>query len=228
MIGKIFAQLLGNTEESGLVVENDSCEELLESEDGEWVIINIQERQAPDVTRGGSLENLLIEHPSMSVYQIRRRRFKEEDSADEDDDPPRSVGLSLCVTVARALQELCRFSLIVQETSCPLVNLSLIMSEYLLCLHYLCDDARPRCHAGCVTPCRPVPVRQVSWRIAVFGLQPPCRSLLVSLQRARAYTERRKLNHSALNRHNLAKTRFLPTDHRYRYFKQPTRRPCNY
>ncbi|XP_026888228.2 tumor protein p53-inducible nuclear protein 2 isoform X1 [Electrophorus electricus] len=185
MIGKIFAQLLGNTEESGLVVENDSCEELLESEDGEWVIINIQamsvgrvvcaERQAPDVTRGGSLENLLIEHPSMSVYQIRRRRFKEEDSADEDDDPP-----------------------------------------------------RPRCHAGCVTPCRPVPVRQVSWRIAVFGLQPPCRSLLVSLQRARAYTERRKLNHSALNRHNLAKTRFLPTDHRYRYFKQPTRRPCNY
>uniref|UniRef100_A0A4W4FN71 Uncharacterized protein n=1 Tax=Electrophorus electricus TaxID=8005 RepID=A0A4W4FN71_ELEEL len=163
MIGKIFAQLLGNTEESGLVVENDSCEELLESEDGEWVIINIQERQAPDVTRGGSLENLLIEHPSMSVYQIRRRRFKEEDSADEDDDPP-----------------------------------------------------------------RPVPVRQVSWRIAVFGLQPPCRSLLVSLQRARAYTERRKLNHSALNRHNLAKTRFLPTDHRYRYFKQPTRRPCNY
>ncbi|XP_076856969.1 tumor protein p53-inducible nuclear protein 2 isoform X2 [Brachyhypopomus gauderio] len=92
MIGKIFAHFLGNAEEgTDLVMENESCEELLECEDGEWVIINIQENQCVGLTQEDPLENLLIEHPSMSVYQMRRQRFKEEDSCDEDDDSPRPV-----------------------------------------------------------------------------------------------------------------------------------------
>ncbi|XP_062845546.1 tumor protein p53-inducible nuclear protein 1 isoform X2 [Trichomycterus rosablanca] len=90
MISRVFGHILGSVEEADTVVENERCEELLEFEDGEWVIIDIQDNATVGLTVEDPLENLLIEHPSMSVYQM-RHQTGEEDSSDEEDDSPRSV-----------------------------------------------------------------------------------------------------------------------------------------
>ncbi|XP_065145350.1 uncharacterized protein [Paramisgurnus dabryanus] len=85
MIGKIIAQFVGSVEEnhSDAVVETEDYANLLELEDGEWVIINIQENQSVGGScEANTLENLLIEHPSMSVYQIKP---DEEDIASEEE-----------------------------------------------------------------------------------------------------------------------------------------------
>ncbi|KAL7830851.1 hypothetical protein SRHO_G00303530 [Serrasalmus rhombeus] len=162
MISKIFAQLLGGAEEDAAVaVESEGCEDVSEVEDGEWVIINIQENRSLGLVEEDPLENLLIEHPSMSVYQMRRRRIEEEEASDDDEGSP-----------------------------------------------------------------RPVPVRRhVSWCLAAWGVPLP---VLLSVQRARAHADHRKLTRSALQRQNLANTRFSPTDRRYGHFKQPTQRLYNY
>ncbi|KAM4744379.1 tumor protein p53-inducible nuclear protein 1 isoform 1-T4 [Anableps anableps] len=81
MIGKILSHLLGNAGEKA----SETNEEF---EEEEWVIVNIPESgpmSAPDVD---PLENLLIEHPSMSVYQIRCRMggAEEEELASDDDE----------------------------------------------------------------------------------------------------------------------------------------------
>ncbi|XP_060767723.1 tumor protein p53-inducible nuclear protein 2 isoform X2 [Neoarius graeffei] len=93
MISKVLMQILlggGGEEADGVVEENESCVELLESEDGDWIVINIPE---------DPLENLLIEHPSMSVYQTRHQRMNEEDVCDEEDS-------SRCVQVRRDVSSL--------------------------------------------------------------------------------------------------------------------------
>ncbi|XP_047218802.1 tumor protein p53-inducible nuclear protein 1 isoform X2 [Girardinichthys multiradiatus] len=89
MIGKIRSYLLGNVREDS-EAGSGTNEELLEFEEEEWVIVNIQDSRpmsAPDVD---PLENLLIEHPSMSVYQIRCRmggaEEEEELASDEDEE----------------------------------------------------------------------------------------------------------------------------------------------
>ncbi|XP_055064210.2 uncharacterized protein [Misgurnus anguillicaudatus] len=86
MIGKIIAQFVGSVEEnpSDAVVETEDYTNLLELEDGEWVIINIQENQSVGSCEANTLENLLIEHPSMSVYQMKP---DEEDIALEEEEP---------------------------------------------------------------------------------------------------------------------------------------------
>ncbi|GAA6095406.1 tumor protein p53-inducible nuclear protein 1 isoform X1 [Tachysurus ichikawai] len=97
MISKVLMKLLygGAREEAdGVEVENESCVELLESEDGDWIIINM-----PDHSSLRPLENLLIEHPSMSVYQMLRRRTNEEDVFDK-------VYPSRCVQVRRDVSSL--------------------------------------------------------------------------------------------------------------------------
>ncbi|XP_051990231.1 tumor protein p53-inducible nuclear protein 1-like isoform X1 [Xyrauchen texanus] len=109
------------------------------------------------------LENLLIEHTSMSVYQMR----PDEDDFGSDEDA---------------------------------------------------DDVA-----------RPVPIRHhVSWRLAAWSSHLPCSTILLSVQHARVYNEHRKLTCNTLNRQNLTKTCFSPSDRRYGYFKQPTQRVYNY
>ncbi|KAI7814847.1 tumor protein p53-inducible nuclear protein 1 [Triplophysa rosa] len=82
MIGKILA-LVGSVENnSDAAVETDDCANLLEFEDGEWVIINIHENQSLGSCEADILENLLIEHPSMSVYQMKPN---EEDLGSEEE-----------------------------------------------------------------------------------------------------------------------------------------------
>ncbi|XP_060715391.1 tumor protein p53-inducible nuclear protein 1 [Tachysurus vachellii] len=86
MISKILMQLLhgGAREEAdSVVVENESCVELLESEDGDWIIINMSDHSSLRLLDKDPLENLLIEHPSMSVYQMFRQRTNEEDVFDK-------------------------------------------------------------------------------------------------------------------------------------------------
>lgn len=78
-------------------------------------------------------------------------------------------------------------------------------------------------------PFRPVPIRRhVSWRLAAWGSPLPCSTILLSVQRARVYNEHRKLTRGALNRQNLARTRYSPSERRNGYFKQPTQRLYNY
>ncbi|XP_018613499.1 tumor protein p53-inducible nuclear protein 2 [Scleropages formosus] len=85
MIGKLLAQLLGNSDERDMVDvydgvdENEGCRELYEFEDGEWVIIDINENHGMAMPEMDPLENLLIEHPSMSVYKLRCRKSQEEE-----------------------------------------------------------------------------------------------------------------------------------------------------
>ncbi|KAI5088820.1 tumor protein p53-inducible nuclear protein 2-like [Silurus meridionalis] len=162
MIRKVLTQILlggGGEEVDEVVVENESCMELLECEDGDWIIINVPDNSSLGLLVKDPLENLLIEHPSMSVYQMCHQRINEEDVSDEEDDSSR------CVQVRRDVSRLL-----------------------------------PLC----------------------------CASELLTEQRARVYSERRKLSRGALSRQNLVKTRLSNTERRYGHFKQPTQRLYNY
>ncbi|XP_076003027.1 tumor protein p53-inducible nuclear protein 2 [Genypterus blacodes] len=98
MIGKIFAHLLGNNSDD-FESANDALEELMEFEEGEWVIVNVPESRHLSVPEVDPLENLLIEHPSMSVYQMRDGEMEEEEEEEEvgsdedEDDSPRPVAV---------------------------------------------------------------------------------------------------------------------------------------
>ncbi|XP_023809505.2 tumor protein p53-inducible nuclear protein 2 isoform X1 [Oryzias latipes] len=93
MIGRILFNLLGG---AGDDPADDCCHHLTEVEDEGWVLVNLPENVGASASGTDSLENLLIEHPSMSVYQ--RRCGEEElttDEEEEEEDPSRPV------TVAR-------------------------------------------------------------------------------------------------------------------------------
>ncbi|XP_054467779.1 tumor protein p53-inducible nuclear protein 2 [Anoplopoma fimbria] len=89
MIGKILSHLLWNTDED-FEAADDTFEELMEFEEGEWVIVNLPENGPLPLTTSevDPLENLLIEHPSMSVYQMRCMTggVEEELGSDEDEE----------------------------------------------------------------------------------------------------------------------------------------------
>ncbi|KAK6477113.1 tumor protein p53-inducible nuclear protein 2-like [Huso huso] len=93
MIGKITSFLLGDKMEKAN--EYDEYKELLETEEGEWVIVNVHESCPVVQLEMGSLENLLIEHPSMSVYNMRGQSSdQEEEEEDEDTDAPRPAQMA--------------------------------------------------------------------------------------------------------------------------------------
>ncbi|XP_035592165.1 tumor protein p53-inducible nuclear protein 2-like [Oncorhynchus keta] len=81
MIGKILAHFLGSTDDDFPTDDNETYEELIEFEAGGWVVINIQENNSLTPPEEDPLENLLIEHPSMSVDWIRHQPSDEEDTS---------------------------------------------------------------------------------------------------------------------------------------------------
>ncbi|XP_066569783.1 tumor protein p53-inducible nuclear protein 2 [Amia ocellicauda] len=92
MFGKIANLFLGNRNDN----PNDKCdvsEEFFEFEEGGWVIVTFQEKDPLEQPEINPLENLLIEHPSMSVYNLRDWGSDEEDlnSEEEDEDSSRLV-----------------------------------------------------------------------------------------------------------------------------------------
>lgn len=91
MIGKILSHLLGSAAEA----DDDIYEELMEFEEGGWVIVNVSDGVPQAVPQVDPLENLLIEHPSMSVYQMIRETTEEDDLAsdEEEEDIARSVAV---------------------------------------------------------------------------------------------------------------------------------------
>lgn len=101
MIGKFLSQFLGNIGEKNITgdnrIERANGEDLLEYDDGEWIIINILESHTLPPAEADRLENLLIEHPSMSVYQLMSTDTKREgeltSDEDEDEDLPKPVPL---------------------------------------------------------------------------------------------------------------------------------------
>ncbi|TDH16719.1 hypothetical protein EPR50_G00000750 [Perca flavescens] len=82
MIGKILSHLLGNAGEDFEEAE-DTYEDLMEFEEGGWVIVNLPESGLLSAPEVDPLENLLIEHPSMSVYQMSCRMSGEEEEEEE-------------------------------------------------------------------------------------------------------------------------------------------------
>ncbi|CAL8350571.1 unnamed protein product [Merluccius merluccius] len=91
MIGKIISHLLGNAADD-CEAGDHSYEELMEFEEGGWVIVNVSDDVPLSMPLVDPLENLLIEHPSMSVYQM---TTEEEDLAsdEEEEDTARSVAV---------------------------------------------------------------------------------------------------------------------------------------
>ncbi|KAM9366233.1 tumor protein p53-inducible nuclear protein 2 [Symphorus nematophorus] len=85
MIGKILSHLLGSASED-LEAADDTYEELMEFEEGEWVIVKLPENEPLSAPEVDPLENLLIEHPSMSVYQMRRRMSGGEEEEEEEEE----------------------------------------------------------------------------------------------------------------------------------------------
>ncbi|XP_034536072.1 tumor protein p53-inducible nuclear protein 2 [Notolabrus celidotus] len=87
MIGKILSHLLGNSGDD-FEVDDNTFNELMEFEEGGWVIVNLPETSALSAPEADPLENLLIEHPSMSVYQMRSRMSgaEEEEGSDGDEE----------------------------------------------------------------------------------------------------------------------------------------------
>uniref|UniRef100_UPI0037E82240 tumor protein p53-inducible nuclear protein 2 n=1 Tax=Semicossyphus pulcher TaxID=241346 RepID=UPI0037E82240 len=85
MIGKILSHLLGNSGED-FEDADDSYDELTEFEDGGWVIVDLPETRSLSAPEVDPLENLLIEHPSMSVYQMRHRMSEAEEEEGSDGD----------------------------------------------------------------------------------------------------------------------------------------------
>ncbi|XP_032366825.1 tumor protein p53-inducible nuclear protein 2 [Etheostoma spectabile] len=85
MIGKILSHLLGNAGED-FEAAGDTYEELMEFEEGGWVIVNLSGSGLLSAPEEDPLENLLIEHPSMSVYQMRCRMSGEEEELGSDED----------------------------------------------------------------------------------------------------------------------------------------------
>ncbi|XP_044042550.1 tumor protein p53-inducible nuclear protein 2 isoform X1 [Siniperca chuatsi] len=94
MIGKILSHLLGNAGED-FEAANNTYEEPMEFEEGGWVIVNLPENGPISAPEVDPLENLLIEHPSMSVYQMRCRmsRVEEEELGSDEEDTSRSVAV---------------------------------------------------------------------------------------------------------------------------------------
>ncbi|KAM9410132.1 tumor protein p53-inducible nuclear protein 1 isoform 1-T2 [Pholidichthys leucotaenia] len=99
MLGKFLSHLLGNAGEDLDTVE-ETHEELLEFEEEDWVVVELPEDVSFSLLNMDSLdtvdplENLLIEHPSMSVYQMLYRmggvqeeeQEKEAASNDEEEE----------------------------------------------------------------------------------------------------------------------------------------------
>nr|XP_057934864.1 tumor protein p53-inducible nuclear protein 2 [Doryrhamphus excisus] len=100
MIGKILSHLLGGSGDEE--TSGDTLEELLEFEEGGWVVVNLPDNAPLSAPEADPLENLLIEHPSMSVYQMRRRvsgtegdeEEEEEEGSEDDENSPRPVAVS--------------------------------------------------------------------------------------------------------------------------------------
>ncbi|KAG2469573.1 si:ch211-260e23.9 [Polypterus senegalus] len=83
MILKITNFLLGN-KTSDDTEEIDNHEEVVEYEEGEWVIVSIHENPLVNL-EVSPLENLLIEHPSMSVYQKNFQNFNSDNLLSEQE-----------------------------------------------------------------------------------------------------------------------------------------------
>ncbi|KAJ7985880.1 hypothetical protein DPEC_G00345050 [Dallia pectoralis] len=93
MIGKILAHFLSSTDD--FTEDDKPYKEFIEVEAGEWVIINVQENY--HLTED-PFENLLIEHPSMSVYQVRSQNSDDEDLSSDEEDSRWSLPIKQCMS----------------------------------------------------------------------------------------------------------------------------------
>ncbi|RVE74956.1 hypothetical protein OJAV_G00026830 [Oryzias javanicus] len=94
MIGRILFNLLGS---GGDDSADGCCDQLTEMEDEGWVVVNLPENAGVSAVEADPLENLLIEHPSMSVYQMRCREEEEEppiNEEEEEDDASRPAAVA--------------------------------------------------------------------------------------------------------------------------------------
>ncbi|XP_064414597.1 tumor protein p53-inducible nuclear protein 1 [Latimeria chalumnae] len=82
MIGKLTTLFLGDNSEKDKETSNDLLQDLYECEEGDWIIVNVHERHPVAQLGISPFENLLIEHPSMSVYNPQSNSSEDEKEAE--------------------------------------------------------------------------------------------------------------------------------------------------
>ncbi|XP_067854067.1 tumor protein p53-inducible nuclear protein 2 [Heptranchias perlo] len=94
MLGKLTIFFLGETDEDDSKENNNDMNNILfENEDDGWIIVDIQAQYSVVKLEIDPLENLLIEHPSMSVYTLRNTNSDGEEEAEYEQilEGPRAV-----------------------------------------------------------------------------------------------------------------------------------------
>ncbi|XP_078066938.1 uncharacterized protein LOC144492608 [Mustelus asterias] len=82
MLGRLTRFFLGVVDEGDDQESSGMNNIVYENEEDDWVIVNIQVRNPVTRLELDPLENLLIEHPSMSVYTQRNKNNESEEAAD--------------------------------------------------------------------------------------------------------------------------------------------------
>eukprot|EP00062_Callorhinchus_milii_P005289 gi/632944577/ref/XP_007887581.1/ PREDICTED: tumor protein p53-inducible nuclear protein 1-like isoform X1 [Callorhinchus milii] len=93
MLGKLASFFLNETYEDSKESISDLNHMLYESEEDDWIIVDIQGQQPVVNVPTDPLENLLIEHPSMSVYSLENKNkdSEEESAAEEEGQTPKVI-----------------------------------------------------------------------------------------------------------------------------------------
>uniref|UniRef100_UPI00398EDA92 tumor protein p53-inducible nuclear protein 2 n=1 Tax=Pristiophorus japonicus TaxID=55135 RepID=UPI00398EDA92 len=82
MLGKLTSFFLGETDEEDNKENSELNNILYENEEDDWVIVDIQVQYPVGKLEIDPLENLLIEHPSMSVYTLKNKDSDDEEEAE--------------------------------------------------------------------------------------------------------------------------------------------------
>lgn len=266
MIGKIFAHFLGSTDDDFPTDDNETYEELIEFEEGGWVVINIQGKpinmfpeswnhklvvklvwallSAVTCFVNGSIVVIWIVDLMVTirgVFPLWSRFSKFVVSCFQRTTPwPRlrkTLWRTCWLSIPVCLYTRSDTRPAMRKTQMKRMLLPGQFSSRRYIYFSQCDNTTIILEKGVshftvilsFPPRRPVPVKQhVSWRLAAWGSPLPCNVQLLAIQRARTHVECKKLTRSALQRQNLAKVRFSPSDRRFGHFKQPCQRLYNY
>ncbi|XP_078400484.1 uncharacterized protein LOC144682067 [Cetorhinus maximus] len=82
MLGKLTRFFLGEVDEGDNEENSDMNNVLYENEEDDWIIVTIQVQHPMARLEIDPPENLLIEHPSMSVYTLWNKNDDSEEAAD--------------------------------------------------------------------------------------------------------------------------------------------------
>ncbi|XP_051884751.1 tumor protein p53-inducible nuclear protein 1 isoform X3 [Pristis pectinata] len=86
MLGKLACFFLGERDGDDRDEQSDTSNILYENVEDDWIIVDIQAQYPALKLEMDPLENLLIEHPSMSVYTLRNKNSDSGEEAELEED----------------------------------------------------------------------------------------------------------------------------------------------